>query len=94
MYVNEILMRESLFSGYEADMLPKLTKKEHKSIYRAFALITCMGVSVVICLGLGIFIGWLLDRWLGTTPWLLLVFTLLGILAAVKSMYNMAKRAL
>ena len=75
-------------------MLPKLSKKERKSIYRAFALITYMGVSVVICVGLGIFIGWLLDRLLGTTPWLLLVFTLLGIFAAIKAMHDMAKRAL
>ena len=75
-------------------MLPKLTKKERKSIYRAFALITYMGVSVVICVGLGIFIGWLLDRLLGTGPWLLLVFTLLGIFAAIKAMHDMAKRAL
>jgi len=74
--------------------MPKLTKKEVKEIYRALALITTMGISVVICVGLGILIGWLLDRWLDTTPWLILVFTLLGIMAAVKSMYNMAKRVM
>ena len=75
-------------------MLPKLSKKERKSILRAFALITVMGVSVVICLGMGIFIGWLLDRWLGTGPWLLMVFSVLGIFAAIKAMYDMAKRAM
>ena len=75
-------------------MLPKLTKKERKSIFRAFALITYMGVSVVICVGLGIFLGWLLDRWFGTTPWLLMVFSVLGIFAAIKAMYDMAKRAM
>ena len=72
--------------------MPKLTKKELKEIYRAFALITYLGVSVIICIGMGILIGWLLDRWLGTTPWLILVFTVLGIIAAIKSMYTMAKR--
>ena len=77
-----------------SDTMPKLTKKEIKEIGRAFALITYMGVSVVICVGLGIFVGWLLDRWLGTSPWLLLVFTLLGIFAAIKAMHDMAKRAL
>ena len=75
-------------------MLPKLTKKERKSIFRAFALITYMGVSVVICVGVGIFVGWLLDRWLGTGPWLLMVFSVLGIFAAIKAMYDMAKRAM
>jgi len=75
-------------------VLPKLTKKERKSIFRAFALITYMGVSVVICVGVGIFVGWLLDRWLGTGPWLLMVFSVLGIFAAIKAMYDMAKRAM
>jgi len=74
--------------------MPKLTKKELKEIYRALALITTMGISVVLCVGFGIFIGWLLDRWLGTTPWLILVFTLIGIMAAIKSMYSMAKRVM
>ena len=74
--------------------MPKLTKKELKEIYRALALITTMGVSVVVSIGLGIFFGWLLDNWLGTTPWLVLVFTLLGAAAAIKSMYSMAKRVM
>jgi len=74
--------------------MPKLTKKELREIFRALALITTMGISVVISVGLGILIGWLLDRWLGTTPWFLLVFTVLGIIAAIKSMYSMAKRVM
>jgi len=74
--------------------MPKLTKKELRQIYKALALITYMGVSVVISVGLGIFIGWLLDRWLGTTPWFMLIFTILGIIAAIKSMYTMAKRVI
>jgi len=74
--------------------MPKLTKKELRQIFKALGLITYMGISVVISVGAGIFIGWLLDRWLCTTPWLLLVFTLLGIAAAIKSMYMMAKRVM
>ena len=72
--------------------MPKLSKSELKAIYRALGLITYMGVSVVACIGLGIFIGWALDRWLGTTPWMQLVFSLLGCIAAIKAIYNMAKR--
>ena len=72
--------------------MPKLSKQELRAIYRALALITVMGFSVVICIGLSVFIGWLLDRWLGTTPWLILVFSILGCIAAIKVMYDMAKR--
>jgi ATP synthase protein I len=34
-----------------------------------------------VLLGLGV--GWGLDRWLGTAPWLLLVFLLLGTAAGI-----------
>ena len=79
--------------GIGVDM-PKLSKQELKTIFRAFGLITCMGISVVVCIGLGLLIGWALDRWLGTTPWMQLVFAILGCIAAIKTMYNMAKRVL
>ena len=72
--------------------MPKLTKQELKAIYRALGLITVMGVTVVACIGLGIFLGWALDNWLGTTPWLQLVFSILGCVAAIKAIYDMAKR--
>ena len=41
------------------------------------------GVEVVSALVVGIGIGWLLDRWLGTWPWLFLVFFVLGSVAGV-----------
>ncbi len=35
-------------------------------------------------------VGWLLDRWLGTSPWLLLVMLFLGIGAAGRSIYRIS----
>ena len=72
--------------------MPKLSKEELKAIYRALSLITTMGVSIASCVGLGVFFGWLLDRWLGTSPWLILVFSLLGVAAAFKTMFELFKR--
>ena len=72
--------------------MPKLTKEELKAIYRALSLITTMGVSIATCVGLGVFWGWLLDRWLGTSPWLILVFSLLGVAAAFKTMFELFKK--
>jgi len=74
--------------------MPKLTKAEMRSIFRAMSLITSLGFSMVGCVGLGIFLGWVLDRWLGTSPWLILVFTFLGAVAAFKTMYEMCKRTI
>jgi ATP synthase protein I len=47
------------------------------------------GVEVVSALGVGIGIGFLLDRWLGTWPWLFLVFFVLGSVAGVANVYRL-----
>ena len=36
-------------------------------------------------------IGWLLDRWLGTKPWLLLVLLVLGFVVAMRNIYRIAQ---
>lgn len=38
----------------------------------------------------GAIIGWLLDRWLGTSPWLLLVMLFLGIAVAFRNIYRIS----
>lgn len=38
----------------------------------------------------GALIGWLLDRWLGTTPWLLLVMMALGIIVAFRNILRIS----
>jgi ATP synthase protein I len=39
----------------------------------------------------GALIGWLFDRWLGTTPWLLLVCMFLGIAVAFRNIYRISQ---
>jgi ATP synthase protein I len=38
----------------------------------------------------GAIIGWLLDRWLGTSPWLLLVMMALGVVVAFRNIYRIS----
>lgn len=47
------------------------------------------GVEVVSALGVGIGIGFVLDRWLGTWPWLFLVFFVMGSVAGVLNVYRL-----
>jgi ATP synthase protein I len=42
-----------------------------------------VGVEMLSALIVGLVIGWMLDRWLGTKPWLLLLFVVLGVAAGV-----------
>ena len=48
-----------------------------------------VGVELVAALAVGVAIGWGLDRWLGTTPWLLGLFVILGGAAGVANVWRM-----
>ena len=47
-----------------------------------------VGVELVVATGMGAGIGFLLDRWLDTMPWLLVVFFLLGTAAGMMNIYR------
>jgi len=47
-----------------------------------------LGVELVAALVVGVAIGYFLDRWLGTKPWLMLVFFLLGSGAGFLNVYR------
>ncbi len=47
------------------------------------------GVEVVSALVVGVVIGLLLDRWLGTWPWLFLLFFVFGSAAGILNVYRM-----
>lgn len=49
-----------------------------------------VAVEIVSAVAIGVGIGWLLDDWLGTKPWLMLVFIVLGFAAGILNVYRMA----
>jgi ATP synthase protein I len=50
------------------------------------------GIEVVAGVGIGVLLGWALDRWLGTTPLFLIVFFMLGAAAGVLNAYRHLRR--
>ncbi|MFQ5764026.1 MAG: AtpZ/AtpI family protein [Rhodospirillales bacterium] len=57
----------------------------------ALGLAFRVGVELVSALAIGVGVGWLLDSWLGTRPWLMLVFILLGGAAGILNVYRTAR---
>jgi ATP synthase protein I len=47
-----------------------------------------VGIELVAALAVGVGIGWLLDRWLGTKPWLMVVFFFLGSAAGMLNVWR------
>ena len=68
-----------------------VTGAENLTPGSALGLAMRVGVELVSALAIGVVIGWLLDRWLGTGPWLMVVFILLGSAAGVLNVYRMAR---
>ena len=51
-----------------------------------------MAAEMVAALILGAVVGFWLDSWLGTRPWLLIVFLFLGIASGTLNAYRAARR--
>src|SRR5471032_2959784 len=69
----------------EQDSGPRQTA-DPSAIARGFRLSTELVAGVLV----GALIGWLLDRWLGISPWGLIVFVLLGFAAGVLNVMRAA----
>jgi len=47
-----------------------------------------VGTEIVAALMVGVGIGWVLDTWLGTAPWMMVLFFFLGSAAGVFNVYR------
>jgi F0F1-type ATP synthase assembly protein I len=62
--------------------------------FRTIGALSTVGISFVLAVGLGAIIGFYLDKWLGTGPWLFLLFILFGLAAGILNVYRTANRFL
>jgi ATP synthase protein I len=61
---------------------------EEPSVLRQLARLSTIGVTLVAATAIGLAIGYGLDRVFGTSPWLTLTFTLLGIAAGFVNLFR------
>ena len=80
--VDEIKSKESLIRTSEN------IENRGNSLGLAFRLSTELVSGIVV----GGVMGWSIDKWLGTQPWFLLIFFILGIAAGIINVIKTAKR--
>lgn len=51
-----------------------------------------IGLHMVSATFVGLAMGYFLDMWLGTEPWLLVIFLILGIVAGFRDIFREARR--
>ncbi len=66
--------------------------KPRRPEIRRLAELSSIALILPSSIAVGLFMGYFLDRWLGTAPWLLLIFTVLGIVSGLLSLFRALKK--
>jgi ATP synthase protein I len=69
-----------------------MDEKRPRPDLRRLAELTSVGLILPSSIAVGLFFGYFLDRWLGTEPWLLLTFTVLGIASGLLSLFRALRK--
>ena len=59
---------------------------------RNIGVLSTVGFSFVLAIVIGVAVGYFLDNWLGTSPWLFLLFFFLGLAAGVRNVFSSVKK--
>lgn len=68
-------------------------KQDRRALFRELGKYSALGLELAIAVILGLAIGYYLDKWLGTGPWMTVVWIGIGFAAGVRSLYRAALRA-
>jgi len=63
-----------------------LNKPSQKTNFQKIAMLSSLGLMLPSSIAVGLFFGYFLDKLFNTQPWLLLLFTLLGIASGFYSL--------
>jgi F0F1-type ATP synthase assembly protein I len=66
--------------------------RDKRDLLKSLYMVSSMGISVVLAIGMGVWFGLTLDRWLGTKPWFFYIFLFIGIAAGFKNIYVITGR--
>ncbi len=69
--------------------MPFLSPRDVKTI----GALSTVGLSFVIAIALGVWAGWSLDNWLGTSPWFFFIGFLAGLAAGVLNVIRAGRQA-
>ena len=63
-----------------------LKKKPTRTHYTKIAVVSSLALLLPSSIIVGLLFGYLLDKWLGTSPWMILLFFLLGAASGIISL--------
>lgn len=68
-------------------------RKDRTVFFRELGRYSALGLEMAASVLIGVAIGYYLDKWLGTGPWLMVLWMGIGFAAGVRSLYRAALRS-
>ena len=70
----------------------KSMSEDKREIVKSLISYSSLGLEMGLCVAIGIAIGYFLDRYFLTSPYLTIIFMIFGIIAAMKTIYQLMKK--
>lgn len=74
-------------------MTDRENRQDRKAFFRELGRYSALGLEMALSVVIGLGIGYYLDKWLGTAPWLMVLWIGFGFAAGVRSLYRAAVRS-
>lgn len=68
--------------------------EDRRELFKSLGFLSSVGISMVASILIGMAMGYYLDQWLGTPPWMLLIFLGLGVVAGFRNIFILTRREL
>jgi ATP synthase protein I len=68
--------------------------EDKRQLMRSLSFLSSIGISMVAASFIGLFIGVYLDKWLGTTPWMTLIWLGIGLVAGFRNIFILTRRGM
>jgi len=70
----------------------KSLSEDKREVIKSLISYSSLGLEMGLCVAIGIAIGYFLDRYFLTSPYLTIIFMIFGVIAAMKTIYQLMKK--
>jgi len=66
--------------------------EDYKQLFKSISFLSSVGITMVASTFIGLAMGYYLDKWLETDPWLTLIFLMFGIVSGFRNIFILTAR--
>jgi ATP synthase protein I len=70
----------------------KSLSEDKREVFKSLLSYSSLGLEMGLCVAIGIGIGYFLDKYFQTSPYLTIIFMIFGVIAAMKTIYQLMKK--